>query len=43
MAAERRERALRSFLDAPALPVGEWDEIEAEIETLHEREPSASG
>ena len=36
-AAERRQRALEGFLAAPALPVGEWAEVEEELEDLYER------
>lgn len=41
-AAERRERALESFLAAPALPVGQWPDVAAELETLYERELDAA-
>lgn len=36
-AAEGRERALARFLAAPPLPVGEWADVEQELETLYER------
>lgn len=36
-ALERREVALRGFLSAPALPVGEWPEVERELEGLYDR------
>jgi len=31
-----RERAGRMLLDAEPVPVGDWDEIEREIETMYE-------
>ena len=37
VAAERRERALDSFLAAPPLQVGEWSDVEKELETLYDR------
>lgn len=36
-ALERRERALAGFLAAPPLPVGEWSEVEDELEARYER------
>lgn len=36
-AAERREQALERFLAAPPLPVGEWVDVEEELEALYER------
>lgn len=42
LAVERREQALESFLAAPPLPVGEWAEVETEIDGLYERGLSES-
>lgn len=37
VAADARERALKSFLEADAMPVGEWSELERELERALER------
>lgn len=42
-ALESREAALRGFLSAPALRVGEWPEVEKELESVYERELDTSG
>jgi len=42
-AAARRERALERFLAAPPLQVGEWADVEEELETLYERGHGESG
>lgn len=36
-AAERRERTLEGFLGAAPLPVGEWSDVEEELEALYDR------
>jgi hypothetical protein len=36
-AAEAREKALASFLDAEPMPVADWPEMEREIEEAYER------
>lgn len=41
VATAARERALESFLAADPMPVGEWSQLERELETALERAPVA--
>lgn len=35
---DKRQRALESFLAAPPIPVGDWEDIERDIASMYERD-----